>query len=113
MTLLLDEAFAREGGRCFYCDRVCTSERRAKPPYPRNMASRDHLVPQFYGGSDDIENVVMACIECNNARGLMFYVDFLIGTWARFYATGTVPAEAPARPALAARIGAGRQGVAR
>jgi len=30
---------------------------------------RDHVVPRVRGGSDDIENIVLACNDCNSEKG--------------------------------------------
>ena len=47
----------RDGHRCQYC-----AETRA----PMTV---DHVVPKIYGGKDTWENLVCACIKCNNLKG--------------------------------------------
>lgn len=46
--------FARDGGRCVYCDAPATSV--------------DHVVPRSRGGTHAWENVVSACRRCNHLK---------------------------------------------
>ena len=46
--------FARDGGRCVYCDAPATSI--------------DHVMPRSRGGSHAWENVVSACHRCNHVK---------------------------------------------
>ncbi|HVA59108.1 MAG TPA: HNH endonuclease [Mycobacteriales bacterium] len=46
--------FARDGGRCVYCNAPATS--------------LDHVVPKSRGGAHDWENVVSCCRRCNHAK---------------------------------------------
>lgn len=46
--------FARDGGRCIYCDSPATS--------------LDHVVPRSRGGLHVWENVVSACRRCNHVK---------------------------------------------
>jgi 5-methylcytosine-specific restriction endonuclease McrA len=50
--------FQRDGYFCLYC-----GERFAK-----GQLSRDHVTPLSLGGSDSWNNVVSACIRCNNHK---------------------------------------------
>ena len=54
----------RDGHLCHYC---------AKP----NAHTIDHVVPQSQGGSDDLDNLVLACTECNHKKGSMAYENFI------------------------------------
>ncbi|MDQ7054911.1 MAG: HNH endonuclease [candidate division KSB1 bacterium] len=47
----------RDGFRCQYCGR------RNKP------LTVDHVIPKKRGGVDSWENLVCACVECNNKKG--------------------------------------------
>lgn len=71
---LAEQVFARENGRCFYCDQTVSLEAR---PWlmedhayacEQRAATFDHIVPVSRGGSDEINNGVCACIVCNNER---------------------------------------------
>lgn len=46
--------FARDGGRCVYCNAAATS--------------LDHVIPRSRGGEHVWENVVSACGRCNHAK---------------------------------------------
>lgn len=52
--------------RCHYCG--C--------PLCAETATREHIVPQSSGGSDDASNIVMACRRCNGSRGTSDYATF-------------------------------------
>ncbi len=47
----------RDGGRCQYCGEN------------HGAMTVDHVVPRIYGGKDNWENLVCACIKCNNIKG--------------------------------------------
>jgi 5-methylcytosine-specific restriction endonuclease McrA len=47
----------RDGGHCQYCG-------RKKP-----QMTVDHIIPKIFGGRDTWENLVCACLECNNRKG--------------------------------------------
>lgn len=46
--------FARDGGRCVYCNATATSI--------------DHVIPRSRGGGHNWENVVSACHRCNHKK---------------------------------------------
>jgi hypothetical protein len=48
----------RDEGRCFYCDAQMVPEK----------AHIDHRLPRSSGGTDEIANLVVACIPCNTAK---------------------------------------------
>jgi 5-methylcytosine-specific restriction endonuclease McrA len=51
--------FARDRHVCLYCgDR-----------FPVSLLSRDHVVPQSWGGPDTWDNTVTACKACNSRKG--------------------------------------------
>src|SRR3989337_1401010 len=47
----------RDGHRCQYCSAT---------HLPMTV---DHVIPKLYGGKDSWENLVCACIKCNNIKG--------------------------------------------
>lgn len=71
-----------QGGICFYCGRdtvlrqVNMTDKQHmqrlglthKFELERRLASIEHLQRRADGGSNDLENLVMACRECNTGR---------------------------------------------
>jgi hypothetical protein len=54
----------RESGyRCFYCGDTADTV--------------DHIIPRAKGGTDDIDNLVAACLRCNCAKGIKLVDEFL------------------------------------
>jgi hypothetical protein len=49
-------------GSCVYCGEVIEEDCR----------SVDHVVPQCRGGTGSLDNLVPACVPCNNRRGLVY-----------------------------------------
>ena len=47
----------RDGHRCQYCGEN------------HGAMTVDHVIPKIYGGKDTWENLVCACIRCNNIKG--------------------------------------------
>ena len=47
---------ARDGFRCQYCGRT---------PEDNVKLEVDHIFPRIFGGSDDMNNLITACQECN------------------------------------------------
>lgn len=58
--------FFRCGMRCFYCYK----------PLTLAEATKDHLTPQAREGSDFIDNIVPACLPCNQRKGAMTEPEF-------------------------------------
>ena len=53
----------RDGASCFYCGRqLATGEPFSRPTI-------EHVVPVSRGGSNALENLVLACKPCNLAKG--------------------------------------------
>ena len=51
--------YARDHGRCQYCNR----------PVTRAEATYDHVTPRSQGGRTCWENIVIACVPCNQHKG--------------------------------------------
>jgi len=51
--------FLRDGGRCQYCGRKL----------PFQLATHDHVVPRSRGGQTVWDNVLLACLPCNQRKG--------------------------------------------
>ena len=54
-----EHVYARDGGRCQYCDERVT----------RHEATYDHVVPRAQGGKTTWTNIVIACVRCNQRKG--------------------------------------------
>lgn len=63
--------FFRCQAQCWYC-RISLVLAGHEP----NRATKDHLTPLSRGGSDEIGNIVPACIDCNRAKGEMTESEF-------------------------------------
>ncbi len=51
------------GLRCWWCEDCLPSEK----------LTLDHLIPKSRGGSNSLENLRLACFQCNNSRGDSLY----------------------------------------
>lgn len=68
-----DKILAKQNHRCYYCnDPFKGSGDKIKAP------TIEHLTKQAEGGTDDLENIVLACKECNSHRG-----DYSPEEWKR------------------------------
>lgn len=56
--------FERDKNECHYCG-------------VKHNLSVDHIVPVSAGGSDDIENLVTACGQCNSRKGYRSYHTYI------------------------------------
>ena len=73
----MDVVIDRDGKRCFYCRRVTQRLRRSRGgKLPSDTATLDHVIPKSEGGSNDTENLVLACTECNRRRGTCDFIVF-------------------------------------
>src|SRR4051812_12935543 len=54
-----ENVYARDVGRCQYCAR----------PVSRAEATFDHVVPRKLGGKTGWDNIVIACVGCNQKKG--------------------------------------------
>jgi len=52
----------RAGNRCEYC-------RLPQEDSPLAALHVEHVVPKVHGGTDDLENLALACIDCNLHKG--------------------------------------------
>lgn len=58
-----------QGMKCCYCLRTMAvwdhSQREATPQW---AATKDHVIPKSFGGSDTQVNMVICCLTCNSER---------------------------------------------
>ena len=57
---------------CFYCGIQCNSWNR-----PSQRITKDHRMPVSRGGSDAIENIVVACKRCNSEKSNLTDEEYL------------------------------------
>lgn len=55
--------FARDGFHCVYCDYDGSTFERWR------YLAVDHFIPRSSGGTEDDQNLVTACIDCNVMKG--------------------------------------------
>ncbi|MEE8524944.1 MAG: HNH endonuclease [Thermoanaerobaculia bacterium] len=53
----------RARNRCEYC-------RLHQDDSPLAVLHIEHIIPKKHGGSDDVENLALACIDCNLHKGV-------------------------------------------
>ena len=54
--------------RCFYCG------------LKMNRLSKDHIIPVAHGGTDTIDNIVPACMRCNQRKHTQALAEFKSGS---------------------------------
>lgn len=78
----------RDGGwRCHYCN--CAIHRepmKVNSIHKPRQATVDHMKPLGKGGSDSVQNMVLACQPCNDEKSDMDYFAY----WQVIYARGGV-----------------------
>lgn len=66
----------RDGTHCHYC--CCRTTSTSGPEYGApTMRTIDHKLPLSRGGATTLENLVYACLACNNAKGSEDYETFV------------------------------------
>ena len=56
-----------QDSHCFWC--LCKMKITHGNTKLNNAATFEHIKPLSRGGKDNVENVVLACRECNRSRG--------------------------------------------
>lgn len=51
-------------GRCIHCRSAIVVSTRGE-----TAATIEHIVPTTHGGTDDVENLALACARCNQRKG--------------------------------------------
>ncbi len=83
-TSMAHDLAKRDGWECHYCHKplISASKRwaidRGMNPYnypdepvSAEGAEIDHVIPRSKGGTDDIDNLVLACRGCNFLKGAL------------------------------------------
>ena len=55
---------------CAYCGRTAPTD----PKKLRRFWHMEHVVPLYWGGADDLDNIVKACKQCNMEKGTKFWI---------------------------------------
>ena len=54
-------------GKCIHCQKKLALRADGTPI---NGATLEHIVPKNHGGTDELENLAIACARCNSEKGL-------------------------------------------
>lgn len=73
---LIERLFEKEGGRCRYCRRAVRKRFFTHEDRPDD-ATVDHIIPRAKQGTNDPDNLALACRKCNHAKGDRELLDFL------------------------------------
>src|SRR5690606_34976638 len=74
----LAKVFERDAGICAYCHaRLVLPEQHRSRQRSDFMATLDHVIPKCRGGTNHLDNLVLACRRCNSTKGDMSVVHFL------------------------------------
>lgn len=63
----------RDGDLCCYCETPMLFYVVAKGPLASQMATVEHVKRRADGGTNDLENLKLACMDCNTRRGTLSY----------------------------------------
>jgi len=73
---------------CCYCHHEMPASRLLQTI--RNQPTKDHVEPRCHGGRTEIQNLVMACAQCNQIRGAMDAEVFYELVWHWFKQDSTL-----------------------
>lgn len=65
-----DHVRAVDGDRCRWCGRPVVFGSRGRYPSGSD-ATIDHVLPVALGGTRELSNLALCCVECNNLKGGM------------------------------------------
>lgn len=68
--------WVEQDGKCHYCDQETILPRSGQNNRGGNVATLDHIITQSNGGTDSLNNLVVACHTCNSNRLDMDYEIF-------------------------------------
>lgn len=56
------------GEKCYWCDKKLHFYEKEIKPHPHDMATIEHLIPLSQKGTNDLDNLRLACHDCNSRR---------------------------------------------
>jgi 5-methylcytosine-specific restriction endonuclease McrA len=66
----------RDGLACHWCGVECVEVIPTRNGiFPSNMATLDHVRARWAGGSHDLDNLVLACRDCNQRRSVEQFTE--------------------------------------
>lgn len=71
----LEAIFDKTDGDCTYCEKQLAWSNYGQPGY-RSAWEVDHSVPMSRGGTDHLNNLVPACLDCNREKSDMTGQEF-------------------------------------
>lgn len=76
----LRRIYDAQRGICAYCKRPMLDPRwhLQRTPIQDDWPTRDHFIPIADGGTDNDDNIVIACYQCNNAKGNTPAEEFIL-----------------------------------
>ncbi|MGJ7040442.1 HNH endonuclease [Shinella sp. BE166] len=72
--------FVLQGGRCCYCRKFLRLS-YAPQPNRHDAATIEHLRRRADGGRNNIDNLALACKQCNDGRGVIDWLTY--ASWIR------------------------------
>lgn len=63
---------AAQQNRCCYCDRPMSW----RSPFHPRRATIEHLRRKADGGGNELDNLALACLECNGGRGTTDWLTY-------------------------------------
>lgn len=65
IALLRSAVYLRDGCGCYHCGKYLQLEQSGLP----NAATLEHLTPVMFGGTNELDNLVLSCAPCNAKLG--------------------------------------------
>lgn len=66
----------RDGDNCYLCG--CRMVEYSGLEFNPNQMTRDHMTPRSRGGTNNDENMALACARCNSHKGDMTVLEFVL-----------------------------------
>lgn len=70
ILLIKEQIQKQDVNYCEYCGRAPLQKYNDGK---RNFLTIDHIIPKHLGGTDDLHNLTIACLDCNRRKGSKLY----------------------------------------